>query len=205
MDTSFFFKGLLVGFLIAMPVGPIGVLCIQRTLNHGKLHGFVSGLGAATADTLYGFVAALGLTIVSNFLVEEQISFRLIGGIFLCYMGVRVFLSKPSNQTALVNSPSYAADYLSAFFLTLTNPMTLLAFAALFGGLGIISSRMHYASAGLLVPGVFIGSGLWWLILSTVAATLLGKLGYGKLVWLNKISGIVISCFGALVLLSLII
>jgi len=204
MDIGLFFKGLVVGFLISTPVGPIGVLCIQRTLNKGRLHGIVSGLGAATADAIYGFVAAFGLTFVSNFLVKEQMWLRFVGGIFLCYMGVRVFLFKSERQTAQADSTSYVRDYVSMFFLTLANPITFFAFAATFAGLGLVSLIEHHIAALLLVAGIFVGAGLWWLILSGLAATFLGKLLYSRPAWLNKISGIVIVVFGLFVLLTLI-
>ncbi len=204
MDIGLFFKGLVVGFLISTPVGPIGVLCIQRTLNKGRLHGIVSGLGAATADAIYGFVAAFGLTFVSNFLVKEQMWLRFVGGIFLCYMGVRVFLFKSERRTAQADSTSYVRDYVSMFFLTLANPITFFAFAATFAGLGLVSLIEHHIAALLLVAGIFVGAGLWWLILSGLAATFLGKLLYSRPAWLNKISGIVIVVFGLFVLLTLI-
>jgi threonine/homoserine/homoserine lactone efflux protein len=204
MNIGLFFKGLLVGFLIATPVGPTGVLCIQRTLNKGKLHGIVSGLGAASADAIYGFVAAFGLTFISNFLVKEQMWLRLIGGIFLCYMGARVYLSKSQQRATPEDGASYVRDYVSAFILTFTNPTTFLAFAAAFAGLGLVSLIEHHIAALLLVAGVFVGSGLWWLILSGITATFLGKLLYTRPAWLNKISGIIIIAFGLFVLLTLI-
>jgi threonine/homoserine/homoserine lactone efflux protein len=204
MNIGLFFKGFLVGFLIATPVGPIGVLCIQRTLHKGKLHGMVSGLGAATADAIYGFIAAFGLTFISNFLVKEQMWLRLVGGIFLCYMGAMVFLSKSERHTASTDSTSYVSDYVSAFILTFTNPTTFLAFAATFAGLGLVNIIEHHIAALLLVAGVFVGSGLWWLMLSGIAATFLGKLLFSRLAWLNKAAGIVIIIFGLFILLTLI-
>jgi len=204
MNIGLFFKGLLVGFLIATPVGPTGVLCIQRTLNKGKLHGIVSGLGAASADAIYGFIAAFGLTFISNFLVKEQPWLRLVGGIFLCYMGARVLLSKSEKRATPEDGASYVRDYVSAFILTFTNPTTFLAFAAAFAGLGLVSLIEHHIAALLLVAGVFVGSGLWWLILSGITATFLGKLLYTRPAWLNKISGIIIIAFGLFVLLTLI-
>jgi len=205
MNIGVFLKGLFVGFLMSTPVGPIAVLCIQRTLNKGKLHGIVSGLGAATADAIYGFVAAFGLTFVSNFLVKEQMWLRLVGGIFLCYMGVKVFLFKSEQRFAPTDSTSYVRDFLSAFFLTLTNPITFFAFAATFAGLGLVRMIEHHLAALLLVAGIFVGAGLWWLILSAITATFLGKLLHSRPAWLNKISGIVIVVFGLFVVLTLII
>jgi threonine/homoserine/homoserine lactone efflux protein len=203
MNSSLFVEGIVVGFLMSTPVGPIAVLCIQRTLNQGKIHGIVSGLGAATADAIYSFIAVFGLTVISNFLSREQIWLRLGGGIFLCYMGLRVFRTKPVQRVASGNDISYMSNYVSAFFLTLANPATFLAFAAIFAGLGLASTTRHYVSAGLLIAGVFIGSGLWWCILSGATGIFLKKLGYGKLALPNKISGIIITAFGLFILLSL--
>lgn len=203
MDASIFLKGLVVGFLIATPVGPIGLLCIQRTLSEGKMHGLVSGLGAATADAIFGLIAALGLTFVSNLLFEEQFWFRLVGGLFLCYLGGRTFLSKPAGQTSSANAPSHISNYGSTFLLAFTNPITILVFIAVFAGLSVVSTR--YFSVGLAVAGVFIGSALWWFMLCGVAGILHGKISNGILTWLNRISGIIVTVFGLVILLLVIL
>jgi threonine/homoserine/homoserine lactone efflux protein len=205
MGVSFFFKGLVVGFLIATPVGPIGLLCIQRTLNKGKVHGLVSGLGAATADAIFGLIAALGLTFISNFLIEEQFWLRLFGGIFLCYLGVKTFLSKPAGQASSADSPGLISNYGSTFLLAFTNPITILVFVALFAGLSIVSSGAYYASVSLSVAGVFIGSALWWFMLCGAAGILHGKISNGILTGLNRISGIIVTVFGLVILLLLIL
>jgi threonine/homoserine/homoserine lactone efflux protein len=200
-----FLKGMVIGFLISLPVGPMAVLCIHRTLNEGRIHGMVSGLGAATADAAYGFLAASGLSFTSNFLIKEQLWFRLLGGIFLCYMGGRLLRSRVIQKAVSEDNASYFNNYVSALFLTLSNPSTFIALAAVFASLGITQTRMHHTSAGLLISGVFIGSGLWWFILNIAASVFLKKLDYIKLAWLNRISGIVIAGFGILVLVSLIL
>ncbi len=205
MVAGIFLKGLVVGFLVATPVGPIGLLCIQRTLSEGKMHGLVSGLGAATADAIYGLIAALGLTFVSNFLFKEQFWLRLFGGLFLCYLGVRTFLSKPAGQTSSADTPSYVSNYGSTFLLAFTSPITILVFAALFAGLGVVSSGTYYFSVGLSVAGVFTGSALWWFMLSGAAGILHGKISYGMLTALNRISGVIITVFGLVILLLVIL
>jgi threonine/homoserine/homoserine lactone efflux protein len=205
MDVSFFFKGLVVGFLIAAPVGPVGLLCIQRTLSEGKVHGLVSGLGAATADAIFGSIAALGLTFVSNFLVEEQFWLRLFGGLFLCYLGGKTFFSKSAGQASSANAPRHISNYGSTLLLAFTNPITILVFAAVFAGLGLVSSGTHYFSVGLSVAGVFIGSALWWFVLCGAAGILHGKISYGILTGLNRISGIIVTVFGLVILLLLIL
>jgi len=197
MESSLFIKGFIIGFSIAAPVGPIGILCIQRTLSGGNLQGLVSGLGAATADALYGFIAAFGLTFISNFLVDQSIWFRLIGGLFLCYLGVRAFLKKPQEQTVSVANSTNLSAYGTTFFLTLTNPMTILFFVGIFAGLGIVSESIHYASAA--------GSAAWWLLLSGATGLFRSKISEGKLALVNKISGVVILAFGVAALISAVI
>ena len=202
MEWGLFIKGFVIGFSIAAPVGPIGILCIQRTLSGGTVQGLVTGLGAATADALYGFIAAFGLTFISNFLVNQSIWFRIIGGFFLCYLGIRTFLKKPQERTISVANSTILSAYGTTFFLTLTNPMTILFFAGIFAGLGIISESIHYASAGLMVIGVFSGSGAWWLLLSGATGIFRNKISESKLALVNKISGFIILAFGVVALIS---
>ncbi len=203
MDIGFLLKGLIIGFSIAAPVGPIGVLCIRRTLAEGRASGFFSGLGAATADAVYGSIAGLGLTFISNFMINQQVLLRLIGGMFLCYMGIKTFLNRPAEQAISFNRNSLVNAYASTFSLTLTNPMTILSFAAIFAGLGLASTSGNYVSAGVLVSGVFIGSALWWLILSFSIGLFRTKFNPDRLRWVNKISGIIILGFGLIALFGL--
>ncbi len=202
MDISFFLKGLAIGFSIAAPVGPIGVLCIRRTLANGRASGLASGLGAATADAVYGCVAAFGLTFISNTLISQQLWFRLVGGLFLCYLGLKTLLARPAEGAAPVGANSLIGAYTSTFLLTLTNPMTILFFAAIFAGWGIASE--NYVAATVLVLGVFIGSALWWLTLSTGVSLFRTKFTPHGLRWVNRISGLIIAAFGLLALLSVI-
>jgi len=201
MDIGFFLRGIAIGFSIAAPVGPIGVLCIRRTLADGRAAGLASGLGAATADAVYGCAAGFGLTFISNTLIGQQLWFRVIGGTFLCYLGLKTLLARPAEEAAPAGSNSLIAAYASTFFLTLTNPMTILSFAAIFAGLGGASG--DYVSATVLVLGVFIGSALWWLTLSTGVSTFRTKFTPHGLRWVNRISGLVIAAFGLLALLGL--
>jgi len=204
MDITFLLRGLAIGFSIAAPVGPIGVLCIRRTLAEGRASGLVSGLGAATADAIYGCIAGFGLTFISTFLVSQQAWLRLIGGVFLCYLGLKTLLAKPVEQAVLDKRNGLVAAYASTFFLTLTNPMTIISFAAIFAGLGLASASGDYASAGVLVLGVFIGSALWWLILSGGVGIYRKKFNPKGLQWVNRMSGAIITGFGLFALLSLI-
>jgi threonine/homoserine/homoserine lactone efflux protein len=204
MGVDFLVRGLIIGFSIAAPVGPIGVLCIRRTLAEGRLSGFVSGLGAATADAIYGFIAGFGVTFISNILVSQQLWLRLIGGVFLCYLGARTFVARPTAEAAPARGRGLGGAYGSTFLLTITNPMTILFFAAVFAGLGVGSQKGNYISGALLVAGVFVGSGLWWLTLSGGVSLVRSRLNPRTLRWVNRISGTVITLFGLLALLSLL-
>jgi threonine/homoserine/homoserine lactone efflux protein len=203
MNAALLLRGLAIGFSIAAPVGPIGVLCIRRTLAQGRVHGLVSGLGAATADAVYGLVAGFGLTFVSDALVGQQFWLRLGGGLFLCYLGVRTFLAAPAEEAESARAVGLVGSYASTLVLTLTNPVTILSFAAVFAGLGLAGAGEEYAAALTLVLGVFGGSALWWLLLSAVAGWLRTRLTPRALRWVNRISGIVITGFGLVALSSL--
>ena len=195
-----FLEGMVIGFVIAAPVGPIGVLCIRRTLADGRVSGLVSGLGAATADALYGAVAALGLTFVAEFLMGGQAWLRLVGGAFLLFLGVRTFLARPAGRAAPdARRIGLPGAYASTFFLTLTNPTTILSFAAIFAGLGVAGDANGDAlSAMLLVLGVFLGSAAWWFVLSGATSLFRTRLSVRGLRWVNRISGTVIAAFGVL-------
>jgi threonine/homoserine/homoserine lactone efflux protein len=204
MDTVFFLKGLIIGFVIAAPVGPIGVLCARRTLMHGRRAGFFSGMGAATADAIYGFIAAFGLTFISVFLVDHQFTFRLVGGGLLLYLGATAFLARPVKKTDLPRSARhYAGMYTSTFFLTLTNPMTILSFAAVFAGFGLAGTKGSILSAGVVILGVFLGSAVWWLFLVGLFSLYRKRFQAHQLVWVNRIAGTIITASGILALLSL--
>jgi threonine/homoserine/homoserine lactone efflux protein len=205
MDPSFFIRGLLIGLSIAATVGPMSLLCIQRTLNRGQLYGLISGLGIATADGVYGSIAAFGLTLITNFLVSEQIWIRLIGGLFLIYLGIKTILSKPAERAAVLKTKSngYFGAYTSTFLLTLTNPLTILSFTAIFAGIGVGSAGKSILSATAVVIGVFTGSTLWWIILTSGVSLLRKKIIPQWLLWINRISGSIITLFGMLALLTL--
>jgi len=203
MSDSFFLQGLIIGFSIAAPVGPIGILCIRRTLAEGRLTGFVSGLGAASADAVYGSIAAFGLTAISAFLVTQILWMRLIGGFFLLYLGIQTFRAKPAAQAAEVRPGGLPSAFLSTFFLTLTNPITILSFAAIFAGLGLGQTRGSLGGAVALVAGVFMGSAAWWLTLSALVGSFRERINEKTLVWVNRIAGVIILGFGLFALQGL--
>ena len=196
-------RGLIIGFSIAAPVGPIGVLCIRRTLAEGRWSGLVSGLGAASADAIFGIIAGFGITFISSFLVAQQIWLSLVGGLFLCYLGIRTYRSIPALYEAGSSNRNMAGNYFSVFTLTLTNPMTILSFAAIFSGLGLAQHSGDYQAATLMVLGVFSGSALWWLTLSQGVGTIRRRVTPHWMMWINRISGTVVFSFGVLSLLSL--
>jgi threonine/homoserine/homoserine lactone efflux protein len=204
MDYPLFFRGLIIGFSIAAPVGPIGVLCIRRTLTDGQASGLVSGLGAATADAMYGCVAGFGLTFISGILIDQQMWLRLFGGLFLCYLGIKTLLSKPAEQAVAASGRGLFGSYASTFLLTVTNPMTILSFAAIFAGLGLANTNESYASALVLVLGVFLGSAAWWLLLSGGVGLFRNRFDTQALFWVNRISGVIIIVFGMIALGGLI-
>jgi threonine/homoserine/homoserine lactone efflux protein len=204
MDLGIVLRGLVLGFSIAAPVGPIGVLCIQRTLTRGLLYGLAAGLGAATADAIYGGVAGFGLTLVSDFFVSQGFWLRLLGGLFLCYLGLKTLCAAPSTSAAEAGGSGVLGVYAATLLLTLTNPMTILSFAAIFAGLGVDNLDSHIGAA-LLVLGVFIGSALWWLLLSGGVSLLRERIKPDLLRWVNRLSGGVIVGFGVVVVGSVVL
>ena len=215
MDISLFWRGLVMGVAIAAPVGPIGVLCIRQTLNHGLLTGLASGLGAATADGIYGSIAGFGLSAISDLLVTQKLLLKTIGGLFLCYLGVKTFLTATQTQIEPNNTGDHRSvapltsrrpllqAYGATLALTLTNPTTILLFTALFAGLGIVNQGDNTAGTALMiVSGVFCGSALWWLTLSSGIAYFRRRFSLKVMGWVNRLSGIIISAFGVVAFFS---
>jgi threonine/homoserine/homoserine lactone efflux protein len=202
MHPGFLIKAFFIGLAIAAPVGPIGVLCIRRTLAEGRLIGFLSGLGAATADMCYGAIAAFGLTAAQDVLVRQQFWLRLIGGLFLIYLGVRTFIAKPAEHAAFGETKlGWLPAYLSTFGLTLTNPATIISFTAIFAGLGLGEADGSIVSAASMVMGVLFGSAAWWITLSSVVGVFRQRFTLSWMGWVNRLAGVMICGFGAFALL----
>nr|WP_256487800.1 MULTISPECIES: LysE family transporter [unclassified Haladaptatus] len=197
-------RGIVLGFSIAAPVGPIGVLCIQRTLSKGRRSGFVSGLGAASADAVYGAIAGFGITAVSSLLLDYRVGIRIGGGILLLYLGVQSFRAEPA-ETAVSTTDVHglAGDYGSTFLLTITNPVTIIAFVGIFTGLGVGMSG-NYTHAAVLVGGVFLGSALWWFVLSTGVSVFRARFTRSIMRRVNRLAGVIIVGFGVLALWSVL-
>ncbi len=190
--------------MVAVPVGPLGILCINRALALGALCGLVSGLGVATADALAAGIAALGISLISGFIIEHHTLLRLVGGLFLCYLGFRIYhtesLQKPP-KVSTVNS--LVGAYLTTLFLTLSNPVTFLSFVAIYAGWHVESLSGQYFDAAILTLGVFSGSALWWFALFVGLTTFRDRFNLKILDWIHRLSGALIALFGLVILLSL--
>lgn len=178
------------------------MLCIRRTLSDGRVVGWVSGLGAATADAIYGAIAGFGLTVVSQALVSQRIWLHLLGGAFLCYLGVKTWLAVPREASAGGSGIRLAGAYSTTLLLTLSNPTTILSFAAVFAGLGAVGPRGSLGVVGVMVLGVYVGSALWWTVLSTGVSLLRTKVSVGMMRWVNRASGLVMCAFGVVALVT---
>ena len=200
MDPTVLARGLAIGFAVAMIVGPISLLTIRRTLAHGPAYGLASGLGVALADASYGGVAAFGLTAVTALLVGARPALALVGGVFLIWLGIRTVASAPATTAANGRDrPGLVGAAASIYALTMTNPMTILSFAAIFAGLGLAGGST--ADAALLTLGVFLGSSAWWLLLTSIVGVVRARLTPRVLVGLNRFSGAVLVVFGLRALL----
>lgn len=202
-----FLEGIAVGLAIAAPVGPVGVLCISRTLRHGIWIGLASGLGAAVADAVYGAIAGFGVSSVAVFLLDYQEPLRVFGGGFLLFLGVRILARGPAHEAKqpIWGEPRVFGAFTSCFLLTLTNPITILAFVAIFAGLGLVEATTSIATGVILVLGVFLGSAVWWLALSGLVALLRGHVTPRILIWVNRVSGAILTGFGGGALLAVLL
>jgi len=193
----FLIKGIAVGFFMGAVIGPIGILCIRYSLTNGIKMGLAVGLGAAVADALFGGIAAFGLTAISDFLIAHTMFLRFVGGGYLCYLGLKTMLTVPAaSNVNQLNQVSAGKLVVSTLFLTLTNPVTIFAFLAIFTSFGVITHSLHQGAALLLVAGVFAGSGLWWILLSSLSSVFRSKLNTTVMRRVNQISGILIILFG---------
>lgn len=194
MDYELPIRGIATGLLIAAPVGPVNVLCIQRTLGRGWKSGLVSGLGAAAADTIYGAIAGFSITLVIDFLLREQFWIRVLGGGMLIAIGVLYYFRKPQTLQAGKEESTHS-DFVSTFLLTLTNPTTVLSFIAVLATLGMSSQRSVWMTV-FLVGGIFCGSMMWWVLLTGAVNRLRHNITNRTMLWMNRIAGLAIGGFG---------
>jgi len=191
-----FGRALGIGFLVAAPVGAMALLCIERTMARGRASGYATGAGIATADALYASIAAFGLTALTGALTGAQGWVRLVGGAFLIYLGVRAMLSKPGRRGEESGTVPLLGVYTSALGLTLANPQTIIAFAGIFAGAGLVVSGGGWGTPAVTVAGVFAGSLAWWLVLVTVTGALRERVGERVLLWVTRVSGAAIALLG---------
>jgi threonine/homoserine/homoserine lactone efflux protein len=205
VEASLFVQGFVIGCALAAPVGPIALVCIQRTLAGGRLHGIISGLGVATADTFYAAVTAFGLTLVSGFLLSYQSFFRLSGGIVLVYIGYRIFRSRAPIIPAHHDHETYAKDYGSMVALTLTNLLTMLYFTIFFSGMGVVIGTGSWVPPAVFVAGVFAGEAAWWTILCSALGSVRTRITAERLTIINRIAGLIIAGLGVAMVVSVLV
>ncbi len=207
-DWYLILNGVLIGIVVAAPIGPVNLICIRRTLAYGRTNGFVSGLGAAIGDAIFAAVAAFGLTAAASLLMMFGDWLQAVGGIFLIALGIHTYLNKPADNEAVnaKTSGKLAAAVLATFVLTITNPATMLGFVAIFGGVGgLVTTEPSMLTAGLLVIAVFLGSSLWWLGVTMTVGLLRDRMTDQTLVLINRVSGGLIISFGIFILIRLIV
>lgn len=207
MDDVFcLFNGMLVGLMVSVPLGPMGVLIIQRTLHKGALSGFCAGMGVASADCFYAMVAAFGLGFVANTVQTHELLLQVLGGIFLLGMGLKVYFDNPLKQikqrrNGRVSKRGLLGDYLSLFFLTVSNPIAIVIFMAVFASMAVFGDAPTFASEMLVVVGVLLGAGVWWYSLAMLVNIFRRKFRLRLLISINKVTGMVIAILGAIVIL----
>ena len=203
MDLSFFIQGIIIGLTLAVPVGPLSLLCIQRTIADGRLHGIISGLGVSTADSIYAAITVLGLTVISGLIIAQQSLFRMLAGIILILIGIRIFLSVPAGVSEKSEHETYLKDYLSMVAIAIANPLTLVFFLVILPGFGVVIHGATFLPAAEFVAGFFFGSTVWWIILCGSVGSVRSRLSMKYLVFINRVSGLLIACFGAGLLILL--
>jgi threonine/homoserine/homoserine lactone efflux protein len=205
MGIELFWKGFIVGLMVSIPLGPIGVLCIQRTLNKGRRSGFFSGLGAAAADTIFAIIAGFGITFIISFIREQQLYFQIIGGIIVIFLGIHIFYTNPVRQLRMqrMNRNKLSQDFFTVFLLTITNPMAVFFFLAMFAGINIGDESLSLFDMSNLVLGVFSGAAAWWFTLSAIVNLLRHRFRLKIIWWMNKVAGVIIFLLGIAAILSI--
>ena len=206
-ELIYLFKGILVGLMVSIPLGPMGVLIIQKTLHKGALAGFISGMGAASADFFYASLAAFGLGFVISVIQAHELLLQVLGGIFLIVIGLKIYFDNPIRQirqkrSGQVSKKGLLGDYVSLFFLTVSNPITIVVFMAVFAGMAVFDEEAAWWCEALVVFGVLLGGGIWWYTLSALVNIFRKKFRLRVLVTINRVSGLIIAVLGALVILS---
>ena len=204
-DIVYIFRGMLIGLMVSVPLGPMGVLIIQKTLHKGALSGFIAGMGAACADLFYATVAAFGLGFVINTIQTHELILQIIGGIFLIIVGLKIYFDNPLKQIKAkrrVTKKGLLGDFLSLFFLTAYNPVTVIVFMAVFAGTSVFGDAPNVVTEVMVLLGVLVGGSAWWYVLSTVVNIFRKKFKLRVLITINRVSGIIITILGGLVILA---
>ncbi len=206
MALGFLLKGIMIGLLASIPLGPIGVICIQRTINKSRISGFISGLGAASADTIFAAIAGFSLTFVINFIEEKQRIIEVLGGLIVIILGIKTFYTNPVTQLKRhKKKPSkLIEDFISVLLLTITNPFVIFLFIGMFATMGLAYNGENMGLSILTLAGVFLGGSLWWFTLSTLVNIFRKKFRLKQLWWINKISGAVIFLLGILAIVNVV-
>jgi threonine/homoserine/homoserine lactone efflux protein len=204
MDASLVVQGILIGLILSAPVGPLSLMCIQRSINDGRLHGILSGIGVATADAVYVAVAFLGLTAISGFILSWQDFFRFFAGLVLILVGIRIFFTLPNEKGDKSPHESYVKDYLSMVAIAIANPLTIIFLMVTLPGFGFVIGGTTLVAAAEFVGGFLAGSVAWWIILCGVLGSVRSRISTWHLVLINRISGLFIVCVGVVMLLSIL-
>lgn len=202
-DVPLPLRSLIIGFTIAATVGPITLLVVRRTIEHGRVYGLASGLGVAMADASYAGIAAFGLTAVTSLLVSGRVLLGVVGGIVIVLLGIRIMRTRPAGVARDVERPGLLGAFASIYGLTMTNPLTILIFAAVFAGLGFASGS-SYVDAAIITLSVWAGSALWWVVLTGVVAWARERVSTRALVWVNRVSGAALVVFGAFAVIAVL-
>lgn len=205
MSLHLLIEGIIIGIAVSIPLGPLGVLCIQRTVNKTWKSGFISGLGVATSDTLYAIIAGFSLTIIIDFLRQYEAYFKILGTAMVILLGLYIFLSNPAKEIQKFRRKgnSYVQDYITAVLLTLTNPLAIFVFLAIFTSYSIVLRMSHPIDAILIVLGIYIGASSWWLSLTGIAYNFKHQLTISTLWWANKIIGMSFIIFALILFIYL--
>ena len=192
MSFSLLWEGFIIGIAVSVPLGPLGMLCIKRTVNKNWKSGFLSGLGIAASDVLYAIIAGFSLTIIIDFIRSYEIYFKILGASMVVLLGLYIFFSNPAKdiQKYRRKGNSYLQDFLTAFLLTVTNPLSVFVFVAIFTSYSLVLELSQLFEALLIIGGIFIGGATWWFILTGLANLFKHKLTISTLWWANKIIGL---------------
>ncbi|WP_170154602.1 LysE family translocator [Mangrovibacterium diazotrophicum] len=194
MFLSLFLKGVIVGLAVSVPLGPIGILIIQRTVNKNRISGFLSGMGASVSDTIYAVVAGFSITYIIDFIRSHEMAFQIFGGLMVLALGIHIFFKDPVTDLRKFRRKgnSYFQDFLSTFLITFPNPMVVFIFLAVFASSGIVFQMDDPSQAISMVGGVFVGTNAWWLVLTSLVSMFRHKFNLRVLWWFNKIAGVII-------------